>query len=165
MWICHRVTGPARKPAPAWAFHRVTASRRALPLAPVCVPSQGYRTDICCIVDLHGLQGDNLYHYGLRHMLQGNLFSSAWSIFCLSFFTDLALCIVVSFTYSHSSLPGVVGKCFLPLVKNVSTEALPTLLIGSSLASSESVLEPAETGSVCSQKPPLQPALYQNLAT
>jgi len=63
-----------------------------------------------------------------------------------SFFTDLGVCRVVSFTSSHFSLYTAVSpQFFLPFLKYAIPEALPPLLIGLALASSESVLEPAGT--------------------
>ncbi|KAK4827402.1 hypothetical protein QYF61_017807, partial [Mycteria americana] len=51
----------------------------------------GYSVDICSIMVLLGLRGDNLRHCGLHHRLQGSLCSSAWSTSSSSFFTDLVL--------------------------------------------------------------------------
>jgi len=67
-----------QEPAPARAPHRVTASFRHPP-APAWGPFHGLQVEICSTMDLHGLQGSNLPHHGLRHGLQGNLCSSAWS--------------------------------------------------------------------------------------
>ncbi|KAM9591174.1 uncharacterized protein ACIBXB_006073 [Morphnus guianensis] len=110
-------------------------------------PPQAAGWDICSTVDLHGLQGDNLRHHGLHHGVQGNLCSGTYSTSSPSF-TDLGVCRVVSLTYSHSSLPAAVAQHFFPLLKNVITEALPLLLIGSALASGGSVLELADIGFV-----------------
>ncbi|NWQ85945.1 CSMD3 protein, partial [Burhinus bistriatus] len=88
-----------KEPSPVWAFHRVTVSFRAHP------PSLMWDlpwVDICSTVDLHGLQGDNLYHCGLLHRLEGNPCSGTWSTSSHSF-TDLGVCIAVYLTYSHSS--------------------------------------------------------------
>ena len=66
-----------------------------------------------------------------------------------SFFTDLGICRVVSLTQSHSSLLTAISTLrffFLPLLKYVITEALPPSLIGLTLASGGSVLEPAING-------------------
>jgi len=41
----------------------------------------GLQVDICCTMDLHGLQEDSLPHHGLLHRLQGNLCSGTWSTF------------------------------------------------------------------------------------
>jgi len=65
----------------------------------------GLQVEVCSTVDLHGLQRDNLPHYGPLHRLQGNLCSSTWrTSSSSSFFTDLGTCRAVSLTCSHSSL-------------------------------------------------------------
>jgi len=51
-------------------------------------PSTGHRLDICSTVDIHGLQGANLYHYGLHHRLRGNFCSGTRSTSSPSSFTD-----------------------------------------------------------------------------
>lgn len=48
----------------------------------------GLEVDIHSTLDLHGLRGSILPHNGL---LQGNLWSSAWTISSLSFLTDLGV--------------------------------------------------------------------------
>ena len=103
--------------------------------------SVGCRVDLCSIVVLHGLQGDNLHYHCLLHG------SRTWRTSLSSYFTDLGVCIVVSLTFSHSSLAAAVQR-FLPFLEYGVTEALPTLLMSSGLASSRSTLEPAVTGSV-----------------
>ncbi|KAK4810648.1 hypothetical protein QYF61_007385 [Mycteria americana] len=143
------------------SFHRVQSFRNGLLQCGLSMGSQlpsghihllrhgvlyGLQEDICSTVDLHGLQGDSLPHHGLHHELQGNLCPGAWSTSSSSFFTDLGVCRVVSLTYSHSSFPAAVVQQFLPLLKYVITEALPPSLMGSALASSGSVLEPAGIG-------------------
>ena len=120
------------------------------------------QVDICATIDLHGLQEDSLPHHGLLHGLQGNLCSSAWRTSSF-FFTDLAVCRVVSITYSHLFLLLQNTQIFFVLLKYLITEALPLLLMGSALASVGSFLEPAaidpirhrEASSSSSQKPPL----------
>jgi len=120
-WVPQGVTSPDSKPAQAWApfstVHRswqepapawpppgVTASFRHPP-APVWGPFHGLQVDICSTVGLHGLQGDNLPHHGLHHELQEKtLCSSVSNTSPPSFFIDLGVCRVVSFTSSHSSL-------------------------------------------------------------
>jgi len=119
----------AHPPAPAWGFFH------------------GLQVDICCTVNLHGLQWDSLPHHGLHHRLQGNLCSGTWSTSSL-FFTDLGVCRVVALTYSHSSLQLQLRRFFSPLLQYVDTEALPLSLMGSTLASGGSVLELAGIGSV-----------------
>jgi len=119
-------------PAPAWGlFH-------------------GLQVDICSIMDLHGLQGYNLPHHGLHHELQGKGLCSniLGTSFPSSFFTDLGVCRVVSFTLSHSSLYPAVSppEFFLPFLKYVVTEALLPSLIGLALGSGGFVLEPGDTG-------------------
>jgi len=91
-----RVHRSWQEPAPAWAPHGVTASFRHPP-APVWGHFHGLQVDICSTVDLHGLQGDNLPHHGLRPELQAKtLCSGIWSTSSPSFFTDLGVCRVVS---------------------------------------------------------------------
>ena len=169
-----RVTGPARRPAPAWLL---STGPRVLPRAcssagspqghgllwgtstrSSTVSSTGGRVDICSTMDLHVLQGDNLHHHGLHHGLQGNLCSGTWST---SFFTDLGVCTVVSLTYSHSSLPAAVAQQVLTLLEYVIPEMLPLSLIGSvwpAAAPSWSQLElplsyMREASDIFSQKP------------
>jgi len=102
--IPHGVTSPDRKPAPAWALRGVTASFGCIPLLWHGV-LPGLQVEICCTMDLHGLQGHSLPRHGLHHRLHGNLCSGTWSTSSPSlFFTDLGVCSVVSLTYSHSSL-------------------------------------------------------------
>jgi len=74
-----------------------------------------------------------------------NLCSSAWSTSFPSFFPDPAVCREFSLTSSHSSIPLQV---FFPLLNYVTTEVLPPSLMGLTLASSTSVLEPAGIGSI-----------------
>jgi len=51
-------------------------------------------------------RGTSLPLHGLHHGLLGNLCSGIWSTYSSSsFFTDLGVCTVVSFTYSSSSIP------------------------------------------------------------
>ena len=118
-WVPHGVTSPARKPAPARALRRVTASFGHIHLLRRGV-LHGLQVDICSTVDFHELQGDSLPHHGLHHGLPGNLCSGTWSTSSPSLFTDLGVCRVVSLTYSHSSLPAAVAhQCFplLPVVR------------------------------------------------
>jgi len=121
VWVPHGVTSPASKPAPgraplsmgkrswkelapAQAPLGVTTSCRHPP-APVCCPFHRLQVDICSTMELTGLQGDNLPHHSLHHELQGKgLCSGTWSTSSPSFFTDLGVCRVVSFTSFHSSL-------------------------------------------------------------
>jgi len=58
---------------------------------------------------------------------RGNLCSGAWITSCPCFFTDLAVCTVVSLTFSHSSLWLQLPFCrfFFPLLKHVITGELP----------------------------------------
>jgi len=135
-----------QEPAPSHAPHRVTASFRHPP-ALEWGPFHGLQVDICSTVDLHGLQGVSLPHHGLHHGLQGKtLCFSILRATSSSFFTDLGVCRVVSFTLSHSSLSAAVSPHVFSLLKYVVTEVLPPSLIGLALASGGSVLELAGTG-------------------
>jgi len=107
--------------------------------------STGCRLDTCYTVVLHGLQGNNLHQHGLHHKLQQHPCSNTWSTSFPSSFTDCGVCRVVALTYSHSFLAAAVAQQFLYLLKYVITEALPTSLISSALASSGSILKPAAT--------------------
>jgi len=99
-----RVRRSWREPAPARTPHRVTASFRHPP-APVWGLFHRLQVDIYSTMDLHELQGDSLPHHGLHHELQGKtLCSGVLSTSSLSFFTDLAVCRVVSLTSCHSPL-------------------------------------------------------------
>jgi len=132
------------EPAPACAAHGFTASFRHPP-----APAWGFR---------QAAGGDPLYR-GPPWTAGGqpaspwsslwaerNLCSSTWSISSPSFFTDLGVYRVVSFTSSHSSLSTAISLQVFPLLKYVVTEALPPLLIGLALASGGSILELAGTG-------------------
>lgn len=85
------------------------------------------------------------------------------STFSCSFFIDLDVFRAVS-RFSHSSLPQLLCSSFYPFLNRLSTEALPTSLMHSALASSRSTLEVAgavsvqygTTPGVFLQKPPLQ---------
>jgi len=93
-----------QKPAAARALRGVTASFRNPP-ASAWGLFHGLQVDLCSIVDLHGLQGNNLPHHGLHHELQGRAFCSDISgTSSPFFFNDLGVCRDVSFTSSHSSL-------------------------------------------------------------
>jgi len=134
---------------PAWVPHGVTASF-GHPPAPAWGPFHGLQVEICStVVELPPwAAGNSLPHHGLHHGLQGKtLCSSVWSTSPSSFFTDLGVCRVVSFTSSQSSLP-LQFHCsfFLPRLNYVITEAIPPLLIGLALASGGSILELAGTG-------------------
>jgi len=157
-YVPHGVTSPAGKPTPAWASlspwvhrswqepapewasHGVTASFRHSP-APVWGPFHGLQVNICCTVDLHGLQGHSLPHHGVLHGLLGNPCYGAWSTSSPSFVPDLGVCRVVFLTLSQSSLLFASSPQVFPLLKYVITEGLPPLLIGFALASSGSILE------------------------
>ena len=129
-----------QEPAPEWASHGVTASFRHSP-APVWGPFHGLQVNICCTVDLHGLQGHSLPHHGVLHGLLGNPCYGAWSTSSPSFVPDLGVCRVVFLTLSQSSLLFASSPQVFPLLKYVITEGLPPLLIGFALASSGSILE------------------------
>jgi len=126
-----------QEPAPAQGLHTARASLGCIHLLQHAV-LHGLQVDICSTMDLHGLQWNSLPHLGLLHGLQGNLFSGAWNTFP-SFFTDLCVCKVVSFTCSHHSLLPAVA--LFPLLKYVIIEVLPPSLMGSALASGTSFME------------------------
>jgi len=87
---------------------------------------------ICSTVVLHGLQGDNLHHHDLLHMLQGNICSGAWNISSDSFFTDLGVYVVLSLTFSHSSLSELQSSVLL-FLECPFPEAPPFQLLGSAV--------------------------------
>jgi len=60
----------SHEPPPACALHRVTDSFR-VHSPPPAGSSIGCSMDICSIVDLHGLQGDNLHHHRLLQGCRG----------------------------------------------------------------------------------------------
>jgi len=128
-----------QEPAPAQAFHGVTASFGCIHLL-WCGVFHRLQVDTCSTVDIHGLHGDSLHHHGLLHRLQGNLCSGALNISPPSFFPDLGACSIVSLTYSHSSISVQV------FVSCVIMESLPPLLLNLALPSTGSVLELAGTG-------------------
>jgi len=173
--LSSRVHRYLQEPAPARAPHRGTASFRHPP-PPAWGPFHRLQVDNCSTIDLHGMQGSNVPHHGLHHELKGKtLYSGVLSASSPSFFTDLCVCRVVSFTSSHSSLSPAVSPqvfFFLPLLNYVIPEALPSSLFGLALASGGSVLEPAGTGFIrhggcflqlLTEGTPIDPC-YQNLA-
>lgn len=146
-----QATDPARKPAPVTSPWSRSVSR----------PSW-------CGV-LHRPPSFNTYPHGLPHGLQENLCSNAWSTSSPSF-TDLAWLQDYYTFFSLHFHPAAQQRFYTFL--HVITEAPPTLLMGSALGSSGSVLDMAGTDSVgqggnshvLSQKPLLQPLHYQILA-
>lgn len=99
-------------------------------------PPQATRLKSAGLWTSMGSMTSKLCHHSVHYGLQGNLCSSIWSSSSPS---DL-----VSFTPLCSCCRA--AGFYLP--KYAVTEALPTSLPGSALASSKSVLELAETGSV-----------------
>jgi len=165
-WVPHRVTNPARKPAPEWAPLSPQVHRSCQEPAPAwssCGVTAFFGSihllwrgvlhtllvDMWSTMDLHGLQGGNLPHHGLHHGLTGNLCFSAWSTSFPTFLTDLGIYRVISLKCSHSFIPlqMVLGR-FFSFLKYVITEALPPLLMGLALTSGGSVLEPAGIDSI-----------------
>jgi len=161
-WVPHGVTSPASKPALAWASPstglQVLAGAYSSagspwghsfrhPPAPVWDPFHRLLVDICCTVDLHGLQEKNLPHHDLSSQtVRKDSAPASRAPPSPCFFTDLVVCRFVSFTSSNSSLFAAVSLQFLlPLLKYVVTEVPPPLLIGLALLSGGSVLEPAGT--------------------
>jgi len=106
-----RVCRSWQEPAPLRAPHRVTASFRHPP-APVWGLPWAAGGDLLPRGPPWA-SGDSLPHHGLHHRLQGkNLCSSISSTSSPSFFTDLGVCRVVSFTSSHSSLSIAISSQF-----------------------------------------------------
>jgi len=121
-WVPHGVTYSTSKSAPAWVSLSSRVHRLWQEPAPVRAPhgvAASFRhtsgpawglflrlqVEICSTVDFHGLQGASLPQHGLHSGMQGKkICFSIWSTSSPSFFTDLGVCRVVSFTSSHSSL-------------------------------------------------------------
>jgi len=116
-WVCRS----CQEPALVWAPHGVAASFRHPP-AVAWALFHRLQVDICSTVDLPGLQGDSLPHHGLHHELQGKtLCSGISSTSSPSFFTDLGVCRVVSFTSSHSSVSTAASlRVFFPFLNMLS---------------------------------------------
>ena len=172
--VPHRVTSPASKPAPVWASLSAGPARSLLQheLPMGSQPPSG--TSTCSSVgSLPQAAGGYLLHHGPPWTAGGqpaSPWSSPWAageslLWCLKHLLPLILhcfgvCRVASLTYSHSC---VTLHFFSLLLKYVIPEALPPSLMGSALASSGSILEPAGIGSIghgeasgsFSQKPPL----------
>jgi len=115
--VPHGVTSPARKPALVWAPLSIGPQVLAGACSSVGSP-----------------WGHSLLHHSLLHRLQGNLCSGAWRTSSPTFSAWLFL------SCSHSTLPAAVAQQLLPFLKHVISEALPPSLMGSALASSESIL-------------------------
>ncbi|KAM9591198.1 transmembrane protein 161B-like isoform 1-T2 [Morphnus guianensis] len=132
-------------------FHGVTAFFGSIRLLQ-CGLLHGLHVDICSTVNLHG--DSPLSH----HRLQGNHLLQHTS--SPSFFTDLGVFIGVSLTF-HSPPPLQVS-----LFKYVIPEALPPLLIGSTLARGRSNMEPGKFLAASHRSHPCSPLpCYQNPAT
>jgi len=102
-----QATSPARKPA----LHGLCTGCSILQgMSTSCGtgPSTGCSVYTCSGVVLHGLQGANLLHHGLHHML---LCSSAWSTSSPSF-SDLDVCRAVSLTFFSSCLTAAAQRFF-----------------------------------------------------
>ena len=145
----HRSTGSGRSLLQSGAPHGATVAFRHPP-ALAWGAFHRLQVDICCTMDLLGLQGDNLPHHGLHHDLEGKTFcSNILNTSSPSFFTDLGVCRFDSHFISLLSNCHLTAVLFfLPFVKSIITEALPLFLIALALASSRSVLEPAGTGCI-----------------
>jgi len=148
VWLCHRITGPARKPAPVWAPHGFTASLRGLP-APTWSPARA-------------AGGDPLHHG--PPWAAGTQPAPPWStpwaaeeplLQCLEhLLPPPSLTLVYAELFlSHILTPLSSCSCccaaaFFPLLNYVIPEALPLSLMALALASNGSVLEPAGISSV-----------------
>ena len=134
-----RVHRSCQEPAPAW-----TPQGSRPPSGHIHLLWRGVlhrlQVHICCTMDLSMLQGESLPYHGLHQGLQGNLCSGTCSP---SFFTDLGVYRVVSFSYSHSFIPAVFFSLFLNVL---SQRCLAK--IGLAFISSRSVLETAGIGSI-----------------
>lgn len=107
------IMAPSRKHAPAlvpvyihMSIH-VPAPAQASSYGLTC-SSMGSSMGCRCIstMNLHGLQGHSLPHYGILHRLQGNLCCSTWSTSSPSFFTDFGACRAF---FSHT--PTLFSSC------------------------------------------------------
>jgi len=120
----HGVTASFRHPpAPAWGLPRAAGGdllHHEPPWTAGGQPASPWfhrlQVEICSTMNLHGLQGDSLPHHGLQHGLQGkSLCFVIWSTSSPSFATDLRVCRVVSFTWSHSFvLTAILPQVFSP---------------------------------------------------
>ena len=82
--------------------------------------STGCRWNLCSPSSfLRGLQGDSLPHHGLRHGLQGNLCSGAWSASSPSFCTDLGVCRVSHISSLLSPAAKAPARGFFSLLNYV----------------------------------------------
>jgi len=178
-WVPHRVTGPASKPAPAWA----PLSMGPQVLAGACSSAGSPRghsllwASTCSSVRfVPWAAGRELLHLGPPWAAGGQSVSPwsspwasgeslpcAWSTSSPFFCTDLGVCGVVSLTLSHFPLLAAVAQQLFPLLKSVIPEVLPLTLLGSALASGGSILEPValslpdigEASGSFLEKPPL----------
>jgi len=187
-WVLHGVTSPARKPAPAWAPLSTgpqvlagTCSSTGLPtgsqppsdshLLQCGVYSMGYRWRSDPLWTSMGCRWTACLTMVFSTSCKGRLSAPA-SQACPPAPSSLTL-VSAELFLSHlltplSRLP--FYHSFFPLLKYVIAEVLPPLLIGLALASGGSVLALAGTGFIrdggsFSQKPPLYPPHYPNLAT
>jgi len=143
VWVPHVVTSPASKPAPEWAPHGVTASF-GHPLL-WCGVLHVLQVETCSTVDHHGLQGTACLTMVFSTCCRGISTPAPGAPLPPSLTLGAA---ELFLSYSHSSLQLLLHRWFFSLLKYVITEVLPPSPMGSALASSRSVLEPAGIGSI-----------------
>jgi len=159
-WISHGVTSPAKKTCSGVgsSLHGAAGPGRSLLQCGLPVGTQlpsgnnlllhgvtsvGYRLISAPPYTSMGCRGTTCLMMVFHHKLQGkNLCSGILSTSFPSFFTDLGVCRVISFTSSHSCLSTAVSPQFflLTLLNYVITEVLPLCLVYLALTNGRSVL-------------------------
>lgn len=111
--------------------------------------SMGCCLDIYSDMVHHILQWNNLLYHGLLQRLQGILWSSAWSTSSISCILTICKLFLSLISLSNNKQQFLYYYYYFPFgKKNISTKALPTSLISSTLASGVSLLEMPGTSSL-----------------
>lgn len=160
-WVPHRVTGPARQPAPVQASHQVRASFRHIHLLCHGV-LQVLQGDLCCPVNFQGLQGHSCLTRGFPQAAGEPQLQQLEQLLLLLFWRwCLQSCLLHIFSL-FSSAAVVFCRFFAHLLQSVIPEAPPASLMGSDVARG-SILESAalalldtrEASRIFSQEPAL----------
>lgn len=94
-----------------------------------------------------GCRGTSLLHCGLLYGLLRNLCSTSWTTFSPSFFSELALHRIVSYT-TFSLIPHSACAAFFPFIKCTFTKASLAWPMGSTMSVGGPIAEQAATSCI-----------------